>query len=56
MSSNFSDQWRKRREKLFEEEVCELGTSVEFADVGDLSRRRRWKLFNHEEAIFVGYL
>ena len=34
----------KRREKLFEEDVCDLGTSVEFADEGDLSRRRRWKL------------
>ena len=46
----------KRREKLFEEEVCELMTSGELADVGDLSRRRRWKLFKHEEEIFVGYL
>ena len=47
---------RKRKEELFEEDVWELGTTIESADEGDLSITRRWELFNHEEAIFVGYL
>ena len=47
---------RKQKEELFEEDVWELGTTIEFTDEGDLSMMRRWELLNHEEAILVGYM